>query len=255
MDVQCEAAWHAASRFSQALELDEARFKQRHRLYWLADFADLFLVRLRTDRWLNGFLRLEGDALPQQGPILALTFHYGAGLWAMREFGRRGLNIAWLHAPVADHAPPGERLSAALGRMRIREVIKATRAPAIPTGGSYQRMSDWLDTGGSVTALFDVPHFGQRRSMPIEVLGHTLHVPDGLIRLAEDKQVPVYLYTTSLVGDGPHRRFFVRGPIEPRSREGLVHAISQFMHEEIRRDPAAWHFWPFLDSFTTSQRI
>lgn len=248
-------AWNIFERYSDQLGVGEQAFKERHRLYWLIDFTDLFLLQSRSNQWLEKNVRLIGDPLPEDGPIMALTFHFGAGMWAMRVFGQTRLRMRWLHAPVEETFSKEHFVLSTLGKLRIREVEHATGYIPIPTGGSYGEMSRWIDQGGSITALIDAPHMGRRSTRKTKVLGLDFHLADGLARLASEKRVPVYLYSTTLAKDNFRRDLRLKGPIQPLNAQGIMDAVGSFMDNEIRRDPAAWHCWPYLDGFIRSLSV
>lgn len=249
VEQACQSAWQGAAPFAAMLNINEAEFKSRHRLYWLVDFADLFLLRTRSNAWLDRYVERHGASLPAHAPVMALTFHFGAGMWAMRALGRSGRKFSWLHAPVDATFADEQKVLSRLGRLRIRTVEEATGSPAIPTGGSFERMGRWIDQGGGITALVDAPHFGNRNTSLTTVLGQPFYLANGLARLAQAKNCEVFFYTTSLVGDGPMRRLHCEGPYSAENLDSLIQNIGAFMDREIRRDPAAWHLWAHLSQF------
>src|SRR5207244_8202621 len=69
---------------------DEREWKRRYRLTRLVDHCDMFLIRIRTRRWFARYVDVEGDT-PRSGPYIAMTFHWGAGLWAIARMHATGV--------------------------------------------------------------------------------------------------------------------------------------------------------------------
>ena len=226
---------------------DERDFRERFALYRLIDYADLPLAHARRLGWFGRWTNRSGPEWPREGAYLAVTFHFGAGMWTMRELGRHAVGVKWIHAPVVGTKTALERFVGAVGRARIASVAKFAGAPTIPTGGARRLAAEWLARGGAVTALHDAPHFGHRETIAVPFLGQSLHLPTGLGHLAATAQVPVYFYTTSLELDGARRRLRVVGPFRFDSAADFTLAAGRFLDEEVRADPAAWHLWNALD--------
>lgn len=225
---------------------DERAFRERFALYRLVDHADLFLPHIRSFDWFERWTTRSGPAWPVQGAYIAVTFHFGAGMWTMRDLGRHALGVKWIHAPVVDSTTLVERLAGAVGRARIASVARFAGAPTIPTGGARRQADAWLARGGAVTVLHDAPHFGNRETLEVPFLGRSLHLPTGLGHLVVAAGVPVYFYTTRLELEGVRRRLHVRGPFAFDSVEGFTVAAGRFLEQEVAADPAAWHLWNAL---------
>lgn len=243
-----EISWRRAGELLGSNVPERQLFIGRYRLYYLTDWADLYLANTRSDRWLRRHVRQLGDPIPST-PVLALTFHFGAGLWAMRALGRDGVRLGWVHAPVSSVVMAGAKLATWLGHWRVATVRRATRAPTIPTPGAYARMRAWVAQGNGITALIDAPAHGGRQTSLVEVFGRPCRLANGLARFAVEQQLPVYLYTTTLSDAADHR--IMRGQYIGRfsEPEALMQLIGRWMEQEISRDPAAWHLWRFADQF------
>lgn len=243
-----EASWRRANELLGPAAPDRRVFLIRYRLYCLTDWADLYLANTRSDRWLQRHVRRIGDLIPN-APVLALTFHFGAGLWAMRALGRSGFRPAWVHAPVSGVVTAGAQLATWLGHWRVATVRRATRAPTISTPGAYERMRDWVGRGHGITALIDAPAHAARQTSVVKVLNRPCQLANGLARFAVEQKLSVYLYTTTLSESADHR--IMRGQSIGRFEdvETLMQRVGQWIDREIRRDPAAWHLWRFADQF------
>lgn len=243
-----ELSWHRAVDLLGTAAPDQQAFVRRYRLYCLTDWADLYLANTRGDGWLRRHVRRVGAPIPSE-PVLALTFHFGAGLWAMRALGRDGVRPAWVHAPVSSVVTAGARLATWLGHWRVATVRRATKAPTISTPGAYARMCEWHAGGHSVTALIDAPAHAGRQASVVNVFGRPCRLANGLARFAVEQRLPVYLYTTTLSETADHR--IMRGRYAGRFADvgALMSLVARWMESEIRVDPAAWHLWRFADQF------
>lgn len=236
----------AAADFPADLAALAARAAPRAALYGLLDVVDFMLVHLRGDRWRQKWVHREGVLWPDTGPFIALTFHYGAGLWSVADLARQGRRVAWIHASAAgepDALPWRRRL---LARWRLWTVRRIGHGITIATGGARARAQQWLDGGGVVVALIDAPHYGHRQTLDIELLGHPVGLPAGLVSLAIGSGVPIYLYTMGLEGDGPRRRLSVAGPFMPADEQCFARDLGAFFEAALRYDPGAWPFWSAL---------
>lgn len=223
-----------------------ARAAPRAALYGLLDAVDFMLVHLRGDRWQRKWVCRAGARWPDSGPFIALTFHYGAGMWSVADLARQGRRVAWIHAssPGALDALPWHRRL--LARWRLWTVRRIGRGITIATGGARARARQWLDGGGVVVALIDAPHYGRRQTLDIDLMGHRVGLPVGLVSLAIRSGVPIYLYTMGLEGDGPRRRLAIAGPFTPTDEQRFAHDLGTFFEAALRYDPGAWPFWSAL---------
>lgn len=235
--------------------VDERAFCERFALYRLLDHADLFLSHTRSFGWFERSTVRSGPVWPVEGAYIAVTFHFGAGMWAMRDLGRHAKGVRWIHAPVTPPHNPVERVVAAVGRARIASVARFAGAPTIPTGGSRRVAEEWLAQGGAVTVLHDAPHFGMRETQEVPFLGRSIHLPTGLAHLAVTTGVPVYFYTTRLELEGFGRRLHVAEPRVFRQPSDFTAAAGRFLEAEVAADPAAWHLWNVLETGFPAPRM
>lgn len=250
-EAQCEAAWNAAHEYAPALLPGEAAFKARHRMHYLADYYDIYAMRTRGAGWLTRNHVITG-ASPQPGSsFMALTFHYGAGMWAHQHFASLNRRTTWLHVPVSvgyRHAP----VAAAVARLRLRVLRRVMANPTTEVGGSHAKLVSWLEGGGALMAMFDAPHFDQHRTTATRVLDGEFHLVTGILRLAVELGVPVYLYA-HVVADRAERRWLdIEGPYRETCVAHLAERVGAFMDRKLRTDPAPWHGWHLLPVYRRS---
>lgn len=252
--ADCVAGRLAARAAAPYLGLDEtqqAAFASRHARYLLADRVDVWAMATRSGRDVHRWALLEG-ARPSEGAFLALTTHFGAGMWAHAAFAQRHNSVRFLFQPPSTTP---NRWAHRLAQLRLGALERSMGHAPLPTGGSAQRIEQWWRDGGGVMALYDAPHAGRRRCIVLrsQLLG-PLEVPAGLFVLATTHRVPVYFYRCLLDDATGQRRIQVRQPVVTADLQSLVHMAEQWLDESLRLDPAAWHFWPALEQLRQGTR-
>jgi len=224
-----------------------------YRLVQLIDRADLWLSRFRSDRWIDRHLEVEGDAWPDR-PFVGITFHYGAGLWAIRHLCRGGRRASFLSLRLERGFARGSLLPHAYARARLREVERAGRAPVIYTRGSFAEMRAALGRGVSILGLIDIPPGRAHSGMPVQFLGDRAWFPTGLLRLARIENVPVAVFTLGCDRATGKRKLHIRclpahDPGASENDEERLQIIARELEQAIDADPPAWHAWADLPLF------
>ncbi|TSE34077.1 hypothetical protein Ttaiw_00137 [Tepidimonas taiwanensis] len=233
-------------RDSAAPEADPAPFAMRQARYLLADRVDVYAMTAVGAAGLTRWARIEGD-LPKRGAYLALTLHYGAGMWAHAAFGEAHRASRWLYAPVA---PPADRWMAWLIQRRLEALQRVMGHAPLPTGGSASQIVRWWQSGGGVMALYDVPVHGHRRCVRLNTrrLG-PVFIPLGLFQMAAQNRVPVYFYRCWISAPDGLRRVRIAPPLCTDDIGVLLRHAAAWWDEALDHDAAAWHFWPGLSHF------
>jgi hypothetical protein len=218
---------------------DARAWTQRYRLTRMVDHVDAAISATRGDRWMDRHVDVAGDPLPP-APCLFIGFHYGTAFWTLRHLRRLGHRVSFLSAPIDEQAGRAEPLRLAYTRWRQKQVARAGGAPVIYVGGSGGRIRTALRDGGSVVALIDVPE-PTTPAVPVSVLGHTMLLPDGVVRIGASERVPLIAFVGTLDPRTGRRRLrFTRLPSQP---DDTLHALAGLLEAAIRDDPPAWHFW------------
>ncbi|GHT86084.1 hypothetical protein AGMMS49543_18620 [Betaproteobacteria bacterium] len=240
---------HAAFAQAQAYgaATDEAAFCQRYVLYRLVDQVDLALAWCRGKRWQRRWVRETGAPIPEQGPFLALTFHFGAGMHSLRAFSARNPIFGILRTELPPGMPLVDRL---LARLRGAACRRLTRVPQlISMDNNAARKMLTVLRHDPMIALVDVPNPKRRQSRrDLPLLNGHIGMPTGMSRLAVKSGVPVYVYFCTLAEHSPERILQVYGPLPAESEAQLTTAIGRVFEEMLRRDPAAWHLWNLVDT-------
>lgn len=251
-DGNTEANWLVAQKTLNLPATQKAAFIKRARMYALVDWADVYWYNSRSERWLSRNVVFEGDPLPRES-VMAITLHYGAGLWALPAFSRECSPLGWVHAPVADVVAKGHRITTWLSRWRVRTVRRIPGVSALSTPGALKKMQRCINERGSILGLIDAPFQEKRRCSHIDVLGRPFNMPNGFLRFAVAHHLPVYLFTLTLNEAGDRRVF--RGRLLDRSMgvDEMLLELGEWTTESIVNDPAAWHLWRLLDTFTEGE--
>ena len=114
----CEKALAEAGK--RGFAPDPAAWLAQRRLVTLVDHADHYLTRTRSDAWMKRHLSVEGDWPAPDQASLQLTFHWGAGMWALRH-----AQCAHLKAHMLVASVQGEHFA---GREVFHRYIKARTA-------------------------------------------------------------------------------------------------------------------------------
>lgn len=228
---------------------DAARWLQTCRLVTLIDNADFYLSRTRSDRWMARHLQVTGEWPAPGRASLLCTFHWGAGLWALRHIGSHGLTA---HAIVAQHVRAnfkGRTVRYLYYGARNRENERALGTPGIEVSASPRPVMQALRANQQVIAAVDVPADQVAASEPISILGHHARVPRGLFRIAAESQVPMFVFLTGIrMADGKRTLQIHRLKNNGDMPLLLVEAFA-LLEGAIIANPAAWHFWKIAPRF------
>lgn len=240
--------WEIANLYLPEAVGDRRRFLQRAKTYALLDWADVYLARTRASAaWMKKNIVMQGDPPPKTA-AMAITIHYGAGLWSLPLLSQHW-PLGWVFAPIVYPPARGEWLHTKLSEQRLSAIRRMPRVSLLSTPGAYQKMQDCTTAGGGIVGLIDAPDIHHRAVAPISVFGHEWLIANGLVRFAQSTGLPIYLYTVSLSPAGTQRIF--RGQLLETSGDidDSMHKIGQWMAQEIAQDPAAWHLWRFVKQF------
>jgi len=245
---ECAAAAREAEALGWVRGSRQAWMRSR-RLVTLVDHADFYLARTRSDRWLARHVDVDG-AWPEPGrPAVLCTFHWGAGMWALRHLGTGPLSVHAIVAPQVADAFPGRTVRFLYYRARSGAVADALRTETIVLSNSPRRILRTLRNGEQIAAAVDVLPDQVAASESIDFLGGRLRVPRGLLRVAADDGIPVTVYLTGIrMSDG--RRFLRIRHVGTRSSVAqLMAEVFSHLQAAIESDPAAWHCWSAAPRF------
>lgn len=245
--AETERAFEQAQRLGWAG--DAAEWRRRRRLTTLVDHADHYLARTRSDAWMARHMDIDGAWPDPARPGLGLTFHWGAGMWGLRHAAAHGLKAHMLVASVDPAHFGGRSLLHRYIVARTRSIALALRRPFIDVSSDMRPLLKALRANEQVFAVIDVPADQVSASAPMQVIGLPSRLPTALLRLAVDKQVPVFVYVTGFRIENGRRFVRVRELGVPQDLETLVRQVERELDRTIQQDAPAWHFWGEAERF------
>ncbi|MEO7548666.1 MAG: hypothetical protein ABIT82_09610, partial [Ramlibacter sp.] len=186
-----------------------------------------------------------------EGAILC-TFHWGAGMWALRHAGSAGRNAHALVAPHVRENFRGQSLRYHYYRARNRENTRALGTEPIEATVMPRTLMRALRAQQQVMAAVDVPSDQAAASDPITLLGLPARTPRGLFRIASELQVPMYVFLTGVrMADG-HRTLDIHR-LQVQEQGELMREAFALLEQAIVSNPPAWHFWKIAPRFFTGE--
>lgn len=244
---RCEGSLAQAQRLG--FVGDTARWLRRYRLVMLVDHADLYLSRFRGDGWMRRHL-LRCGRWPAPGePFIGCTFHWGAGMWALRDLAASKVPAHALVGSIPEGHFRGQTVVGRYSAQRVAEVGHALRTVPLDAARDRRRMLAAIDNNEALLAAVDVPADQAAASMPIGFLGQAIRVPHGIFRLAARRRLPVVFYLTGLDFRTGKRLLHISQPLVSGDADQLVRAAYETLESWVRRQPECWHFWFIFDRF------
>ena len=228
---------------------DTADCRRKWRLMSMVDQADFYLAMTRGNKWISRHMDIEGHWPTPGQPAILCTFHWGAGMWALRHLGASGLRAHALVGPQRPEMFPGRRLRYEYYRIRNLAVQRALGTDPLDITGSLRTILKALRAGDQIAAAVDVPAYLSASSEAIPFLGQVARMPRGLFRLAVDQKMPVTIFVCGLrFTDG--QRFLRLYQLGVEKDVGvLMGKVYGHLEVLIGEDAAAWHFWRISEAF------
>jgi hypothetical protein len=240
-----------AAAASQGLVREPRDWARAYRLMRLVDHADLNLSRFRGERWMRRYVEVRNGAWPLSGgPFLAITFHWGSGLWGLRHMRQNARPAAVLVRDIPASLFAGRPVLAHYADLRTRETAAAGGGGVIyATVTSLAQIRRRFRNGGNMVALLDVPPEAGQKHLECEFLGRRAAFPRGLIHLAVSEKMPVVVYDVSLDRESGKRVLSIDSLGKFEDEQALLGLLVARLEAMIRRDPASWHHWPGVSAF------
>jgi len=244
---EVEAALAGVACF--APPVDKAAWSKASRLVWLVDHADLYLSRFRSDAWLYRNVTVTGD-WPVDDNFIAITFHWGTGMWALRHMRAHGRKVSVLVRGLERASFSGTLLRYVYGKLRLLVTAQAGGDCLTMAGSkSLYDMKRKLKGGSCIVGLLDVPTDSPRNVLAAQFLGRTAYFPRGLLFLAVNSGVPVVLYSMGVDRNTGHRHLVISDPLTTHSEQALLDTLAGRLTELVAQDSPAWHHWGGVQSF------
>jgi hypothetical protein len=240
-----------AGAASEGFVREPRDWARAYRLTRLVDHADLYLSRFRGRRWMRRYVEVRSGAWPVGGgPFLAITFHWGSGLWGLRHMRQSGRPAAVLVRDIPAETFAGRPVLGRYAAWRTRETAAAGGGGVIyATASSLARIRRRFRNGGNVVALLDVPPEDGQKYLECEFLGRRAAFPRGLIHLAVSEKMPVLVYAVSIDRESGKRILNIDDLGQAEDEEALLARLVARLEAMIRSDPPSWHHWPGVGAF------
>jgi hypothetical protein len=222
---------------------DAAAWAFERRLTTLLDHADHYLFRTRTDAWMRRYVDVNGawDSSSQAG--LLWTFHWGAGLWALRHARVSGLHANMILAAPGGADFVGRTVFGCYVRARMRSVHLALERAVIFVPGGMRALRKVLEQREQVAVVMDVPQDQVNVVRTTEILDQPVSVPAVLSQMAVDKGLPVTVYFMGIDLRTGRRVLHVEPLGVWTDPKALTDAAFSHLDRLLRTSPAAWHLW------------
>lgn len=228
---------------------DPSKWLQTCRLVTLVDHADFYLSRSRRDRWMARNLEVRGEWPAPGKPAILCTFHWGAGLWALRHIGSCSLKAHAIVAPHSQAVFAGRTVQYLYYGARNRENEVALGTRSIEASPSPRQIILALRGNEQVVAAVDVPSDQAAASEPVTVLGRHARAPRGLFRIAVESKVPMFVFLTGIRASDGKRTLRIQRLQEGDDIGQMMQDAFALLEEAIIAEPAAWHFWKVAPRF------
>ena len=240
-DIYAESTADALTGARSFTSIEDGQdWKRRHRLTRLVDHTDMFLIGTRTRRWFARHVEVEGE-FPAVGPYIAMTFHWGAGLWAISRMHESGVPVHFVSARVLRENFHGDAVAYRYALARNRTVERAGGAPVILTGGASAAIESALSAGHVIVALYDIPPV-TNTTLATTVCGRRVELPAGMANIAMRTGVPVVGFDMGLDYHSGRRHLHVEPAFRPSSAQEFADRLGRTMTRLLATDSAAWHF-------------
>lgn len=236
-----DGLWRGAAAFFP--EADETEWKRRARLLLLVEHADNWLALLRGERWWRRHVALRGE-LPAPGRAnLLLTYHWGAGNWVWPILRAHGIGAYFLARRPHGRALGLSRVSHWYGRLRAWSLRRMGSSGVIFTGDSSGAIRQALARGDAVVGMLDVGARDGQQGVDATLLGRSVRLPFGLVRLAAESAAPVTLFSVGLDVDSGARDLVVQTLPANATPAQVMDAYARHLDERLRAAPEAWQMW------------
>ena len=239
----CAQALAQAQAFGQVAPADAERWLEVRRLVTLVDHADHYLAITRSNAWMQRHLQVQGQWPSPDAAGIFCTFHWGAGMWALRHAHSTGLQGHALVAAMEGTPFAGRRVLQWYVKARTRSVEQALGRLPLVVSGSLRPVIQALRRNEQVLAAVDVPPDQVDSSIEVRLLGMQARMPKGLLRLAVAQGVPVTVYVTGLNMQTGQRFLRIHPLGVSQDVDALALAVFRYLEIALCEDSAAWHFW------------
>lgn len=229
---------------------DQAAFARRMRWRMLIDHMDCYLVPLRGRAYLRRFVRQEGDALPERGPVVFIGSHHGCGYWFLphaRDAGFPPSIVAPQLGPLLSRSSLQESLYVRL-RHRLLAIAAGTPLVYRGEGSASAALGELFDAGRTAFGLCDMPT-NRPNAVEVTLCGRRTKLAQSMFELARAHGAAIVIFSSDTdLASGERCIRLQRLPSE-MSAEDCTRAFAAMLDASIARDPTGWRFWSIAPAF------
>lgn len=246
-----------APALAQALErghcTNASAWAYERRLVTLLDHADHYLFRTRSDAWMARYVDVQGHWGAGDQAGMLWTFHWGAGLWALRHARVSGMRAKMVLAAPRGPDFAGRTVFRRYVRARMRSVHLALEQPVIFAPGAMAQVRSTLAQQEQVVVVMDVPQDQVQITRLTDILGQPVSVPAVLPQMAVDEAIAVTVFYMGVDVNTGRRPLCVLPLGIPRSAEYVTNSAFSCLDSLLKTAPAAWHLWSEAPRFFTAR--
>jgi hypothetical protein len=239
-----EAAHAAAAVAPCYVPIADARaFRAEVRLVWLLDCCDMYLSVLhRRSAW--PWHLDQAGAWPASSRFIATGFHHATGMWVFQSLARGGYSSQIVSARFDKNDYRGLPVRYWLAKLRASQMARQAGNPIAFRPGARAELARSLGRGVIIVGVIDMPpRLAPRGQHPVRMLGNDATLPEGLLDIAREANVPLVPYWVEMDLQRCARRVCVGAPLDPNDIDGTLQSLADILDREIRRTPSAWFFW------------
>ena len=217
---------------------------RRRRLVTLIDHADFYLMHTRSAAWLTRYVQVRGAWQPGNRSALLCTFHWGASMWALRHARLAGVQAHFVLASTDKAYFKGRPVLHAYASARTAKCSAELGTVILDATSSLRAaFSKVLASQQQIMAVIDVPADTVSVRQTVTLVGRQAQVPNGLLRLAVDQQLPVVMFLTGIDFATGQRTLTIQHLGVFDGVDVLAARAFACLDEAIRCSPPSWHFW------------
>ena len=231
----------------------EPTWKADRRLVTLVDHADLYLSHTRGQRWFSKYVDVVGNWPDANKKALVLTFHWGAGMWALHFANAQGVTAPMLVNAAHKSQFEGRGVCYCYVKVRIRRIGQLLSQPTLDAITDARGVVKALRQDKNVLAVIDVPADGLKGAQPVTLLGMQAVVPKALLRHAVEQGIPVTVFLTGINMQNGRRTLAVHLLGLHTDIEVLTQVVFDHLNAAIQQHSPSWHLWSECPRFFPAQ--
>ena len=237
----CRGAYEQASRFVDIPDPDQ--WRQRHRLLWLMDAAEYYIVRFRPKAFMRpDRFEVVGD-WPQQGHFIAVGLHWGLGGLMFRDLNRKGHLPRLIFKRNVLGFAQQSRVENLYRRWRPRQYAKIGGGEPISTGGGFSKIVEMLNDKDVLIIVYDAPLEPNSRPVTVNVLDRPARLRSGVIRILADSDVDYVKYRLGYNIETGCRRLEISPPVNVHDEKEIASDLADYLDSALKYDSALWYLW------------